>query len=144
MGLPAKSATLPRNRPQSRFGLLLLTTKIKGRIERQDRINQTGMKRPSWTGAVHLAVEPKLLEPLSWRSPRLVFVNNMSDFARRARLALRGARRSAPQALFVLPVSCASTPPMRSPKETSAQNMAGSVGSVSLTPDYHTRSPGPR
>lgn len=33
---------------------------------------------PRWTGRVELA-ESKLLDPLSWRKPRRVFVNSMSD-----------------------------------------------------------------
>jgi protein gp37 len=35
---------------------------------------------PVWTGAVHRASAAKFAEPLSWRAPRLVFVNSMSDF----------------------------------------------------------------
>ncbi len=35
---------------------------------------------PLWTGAVHRAWNHKFEEPLSWRSPCLVFVNSMSDF----------------------------------------------------------------
>lgn len=35
-------------------------------------------KPSAWTGKVEL-IEEKLLEPLSWRKPRLVFVNSMSD-----------------------------------------------------------------
>src|SRR5690606_30332819 len=32
-----------------------------------------------WTGKVNLAPEKTLLEPLSWKKPRTVFVNSMSD-----------------------------------------------------------------
>ncbi len=34
--------------------------------------------KPVWTGEVRF-VEHKLLEPLSWRKPRMIFVNSMSD-----------------------------------------------------------------
>jgi len=33
-----------------------------------------------WTGAVHRADVAKFHEPLGWRTPRMVFVNSMSDF----------------------------------------------------------------
>lgn len=33
---------------------------------------------PQWTGKIRI-VEEALLEPLSWRKPRLIFVNSMSD-----------------------------------------------------------------
>jgi len=35
--------------------------------------------KPIWTGNVHAADEATLLKPLSWRAPRTVFVNSMSD-----------------------------------------------------------------
>lgn len=34
--------------------------------------------RPVWTGKIHL-IEKALEAPLSWRKPRKIFVNSMSD-----------------------------------------------------------------
>lgn len=44
----------------------------------RDLLDRTGGRRNGWTGKVDL-IEDKLLEPLSWRTPRKVFVNSMSD-----------------------------------------------------------------
>lgn len=35
--------------------------------------------RPVWTGAVHVAPDHILTQPLRWRRPRRIFVNSMSD-----------------------------------------------------------------
>lgn len=44
----------------------------------RDHLDASGGRRNGWTGKVEL-IEGKLLEPLSWREPRKVFVNSMSD-----------------------------------------------------------------
>ena len=36
-------------------------------------------KGPVWTGVVRMASRDTLLKPISWRKPRLIFVNSMSD-----------------------------------------------------------------
>lgn len=46
-----------------------------GAYEGMTRLGPNG---PTWTGKVEL-IEDKLTEPLSWRKPRKVFVNSMSD-----------------------------------------------------------------
>lgn len=43
-----------------------------------DGLVKLGRQGPQWTGVVRLVPE-KLAEPLSWRKPRRVFVNSMSD-----------------------------------------------------------------
>jgi protein gp37 len=35
---------------------------------------------PDWTGTVH-SLPGRLREPLSWRRPRMVFLNSMSDLS---------------------------------------------------------------
>lgn len=42
-------------------------------------VTQVVNGNPVWTGAVNLAPDAKLLEPLRWKKPRRVFVNSMSD-----------------------------------------------------------------
>jgi protein gp37 len=37
-------------------------------------------KSAVWTGTVHRAGDAKFFEPIGWLSPRMVFVNSMSDF----------------------------------------------------------------
>lgn len=44
----------------------------------RDLLDRTGGRRNGWTGKVEL-IEQKLFEPLSWRAPRKIFVNSMSD-----------------------------------------------------------------
>lgn len=54
----------------------------EGFVTTSSRHPQTGMPtvgvRPHWTGAVRLVPE-RLADPLSWRTPRRIFVNSMSD-----------------------------------------------------------------
>lgn len=42
------------------------------------RINAAGERTDDWNGQVHF-IEKHLLDPLSWRKPKRVFVNSMSD-----------------------------------------------------------------
>jgi hypothetical protein len=46
----------------------------------QGTVRKANGKPAVWTGAVHRAGDAKFAEPLTWRAPRLVFVNSMSDF----------------------------------------------------------------
>ncbi len=63
--------------------------KMAGRIEamakgRREATHYAGTTRPSkagsvWTGQLALAPEQILLQPLSWKTPRRIFVNSMGD-----------------------------------------------------------------
>lgn len=60
---------------------MLMARRVQGSKKRDKAYNGVTKKSkggPVWTGVVNVS-EKALLKPLSWRKPRLVFVNSMSD-----------------------------------------------------------------
>lgn len=58
----------------------------RGMTESHRGLTVLGKKGPRWTGEVRFLPD-RLGEPLSWRKPRMVFVNSMSDLFRAAQAA---------------------------------------------------------